>query len=441
MSSDLSNREDVDGVATQERVKKINASEWSWRKRLYKQCNIAPDVMDQEDRDICEFCAVISAAIMELKRATANVTPGAECCYKLDMESLIRTYLELNGMDPLAEKEVVEAMEKHILTNGNDIYGRHDGVCWCFKNVGVKATLNGNKLPFKLGIDDYKFSFELSAKEVWKRVESGRAVLATVFAGEEFDELQADEIYAWFPKYDCEKKDWVKKPQPHRVVLIGNGDAGSDLLYQYHPFCNSHGTDFADGGDGSVFHRVLRGFGQIDIKAHPNRLMVPLSQISERPRLRQRRPDVAPTPPPPPPPPPSNLTRWRADGPGLTPPCQPWQSMRGDGPHRASPSDRVNIDKETPPSQLCQPMGRDDPRWASPSDRVNTNKVTPSREPWRPTRVDDSRWASPMMALTGLLQATASTSTRRLHRASCVSLWDVMTLAGLLQVTASTPTR
>ncbi|KAM3271473.1 hypothetical protein ACQJBY_041954 [Aegilops geniculata] len=214
------------------RVKIGEGTHWSWRTRQYRQCNIAPDVVDQKDREICQFCGLRNGAQMELRRAIANKTPGGQCHLKLDYESLIRSYLELHGLPEYADEKQKNEMEKEIIEKDKDRYHREDGACWCLKNLGIRAFVGNTPYVHRLGIDDYHLYPRMPAEDVWTYVEEGRAVMCKVLCGQEFYELEADEIYAWIPQYDGEKKKFVEMPEKHQVVLIGNGNAGPELDFE-----------------------------------------------------------------------------------------------------------------------------------------------------------------------------------------------------------------
>lgn len=329
---------------------------------------------------------------MELRRAIANKTPGAQCHLKLDYESLITSYLELHGLPEYADEDQKKKMEKEIIGKDNDRYHREDGACWCFKNLGVRAFVGETPYAHRLGIDDYHLYPRMPAKDVWNYVEEGRAVMCTVLCGEEFDELNADEIYAWIPQYDGEKKQFVEKPEMHQVVLIGNGNAGSELEFeQYHPFCNSHGIEFANGGDGCVFFEGLLEFCLVEIKAEPTHITTRLAEISDRPLPRRRA--AVPSPQPRPTRPPSDSSLWRPAVPSPQhPPTRPLSDSSWRRPAAPShqppltrpPSDmpwrRIGdpVPGPTPPRpapNVWLPRPRDPPRRASPPrDRSSINK-------------------------------------------------------------------
>ncbi|XP_037466262.1 uncharacterized protein LOC119338071 [Triticum dicoccoides] len=237
--------------------------EWSWREKPYCGCDIFPGVLTQGNRNVCQFCAVTSAGQMELNAKFAKWSKST-CRLRFQWESLLTRFFELNGFIPESDhgEEERKMMELKYIVQDESIYDWDDASAWCFENLGVladgdkavvqyplmsasnmyrrfstttddkiKEIMENSRLVSKdntdvnVGIDGYKYFEDLTLQEIWDYVENGRAVVAGVLAGKNFDYLKPDEIYAWIPKTKVENgvRKWFDKPVAHAIVLMGTG--------------------------------------------------------------------------------------------------------------------------------------------------------------------------------------------------------------------------
>ncbi|XBI08868.1 hypothetical protein VPH35_136540 [Triticum aestivum] len=359
---------------TKPRTKKPeDAEDWSWEERLFYGCNIFPGVLDQGTAGLglCSFTSITSAGQMELNAAVAKKT-GQNCMIKLDWESLVTRFLQLNGLKAEDGKLERQKLEE-IIFNDEVGYNTPEGAAWCFKHMGIKADIHkdGDNIgTLNVSLHDYRRYEQMDAQEVREHIENGRAIKVRILAGTEFDSLEDDEIYCWLPEIDEDTGKLVEDPDPHAIVLLGNGNAGPSLRNeQYHPFLNSHGKKYAKGGVGCIFFKGLFGpYYLLEMKAEPKLSYGGMSQLPAPPFRT-----YVPTPPPPgspaSPPCPSAFTTLPAHGrfpapsrpgapstqhtPRYLPPWHPSRSSCLPGPvsgHSLTPPrGRYSMDVPTPP--------------------------------------------------------------------------------------------
>jgi hypothetical protein len=281
----------------------------SWRAKCP---DLFPDVISQGGRGVCAYCATISSAQWELNREMYLNQVAAKSGtrkIKLVWESLVKRLLELHGLQPGAATAAdLRKHEDDLIEKGGSIYDLADAAVWCFKHLGAEsiwyneenAPANGDSeeepVPagrFNVLLHDYTRYEVLSAAQTKAFLSEGKSVQATVLVGRDFRNLQADEIYGWWPKVDRETDKWVEEPGRHAIVLFGTGDAGPELEHlQFHPFLNSHGPQYANGGMGCVFHMSLsEPFYILEMKAPPKVVIKSTSELlasaGSRPRLSQ----------------------------------------------------------------------------------------------------------------------------------------------------------
>ncbi|KAF7084170.1 hypothetical protein CFC21_087849 [Triticum aestivum] len=244
---------------------KIGASvEVSWENRLYKGRYILPRPMQQGRFPTCVFFSFTKGGQLVIHRSFADKyqNPKIQCDILLDPESVAREFVVMNGG---------QRWDWNFLRKDKDRLDRPAAAAYLMTEVGADGESSRWEGKRKVAVDKCTYlGHKPSFDEVKCLLDTGKAVMAGMICGPDFDGLGPDEIYSCSPQYVWRngKRRLAEGFEKHMILLIGHAkhDESGSI---YTPFLNSHGCSFGGGGIGRVFFDDLRCFYVMDTKYPP----------------------------------------------------------------------------------------------------------------------------------------------------------------------------